>query len=530
MYFSLSFYVLLAGLLFVLSAQDADAHPVVKRAGSVTLPLKRIQQRSDLHPQILHQLNVNRALRRLARMTGRQAPSDVELRRNLERRVALLENDPVYKRYNRYIPPGNSKRFNRNGVSGSRVNAVVDRNQHHHTQSNNNVNGSTASASTSNSTAAAAASATNGTTAATSATNAASTSASSSSSTSNVTVANTPKTANSLGLNIESNDVGYLATIKMGTPPQDFLLLMDSGSADTWVGGENCQSQAGGGCGKHKFLGTTSSSSFKDSNQQFQVTYGTGAVQGTIVQDNVVVAGLSLNAHTFGVATAETVDFSSDSTPFDGLMGLAQSTLSEQGVKTPVESLAAAGLIDSAITSFKISRLADNLNDGEVTFGALDTSKFDSKTLVTLDNQSKQGFWEGAMDSITVSGTDTGLSGRLAILDTGTTLIIAPQSDATAVHKLISGAQSAGQGSFTVPCTTNASVALTFGGQKFTIDARDLAFTPVDPNNPTGDCVSGIAAGSVGANNEWLVGDVFLKNAYFSTNVKDNSVSLAKLV
>ncbi|KAG7451050.1 aspartic peptidase A1 [Guyanagaster necrorhizus] len=510
---SLPFYALLAGLLFALSAQDADAHPIVKRGGSVTLPLKRIQQRSDLHPQILHQQNLNRALRRLARMTGRQGPSDDELRRNLERRVASLENDPVYKRYNRFIPPGNSKRFNREGVKDSRVNAVVTRNKHN--KSNNNaVKGTTTSATA--------------VTAAVSSAAAASTSSASISG--DVTVANTPTTANSLGLDIEGDDIGYLATIQMGTPPQDYLLLMDSGSADTWVGAENCQSTSGGSCGNHTFLGSTSSSSFKDSNKQFEVTYGTGAVQGTIIQDNMVVAGLSLDAHTFGVATTETVDFSSDSVPFDGLMGLAQSTLSEQGVSTPVESLASAGLIDAAITSFKISRLADDLNDGEVTFGALDTSKFDSSTLVTIDNQSQEGFWEGAVDSISVDGTDTGLSGRSAILDTGTTVIVAPTSDADAVHKLISGAQSDGQGSFTVPCTTNASVALTFGGQEFTIDPKDLAFTPVDANDPTGDCVSGISAGSVGANNEWLVGDVFLRNAYFSTNVNNNSVSLAKLV
>lgn len=47
---------------------------------------------------------------------------------------------------------------------------------------------------------------------------------------------------------IRANDVGYIATVQMGTPPADFKLLMDSGSADMWVASENCQSQGGGNC------------------------------------------------------------------------------------------------------------------------------------------------------------------------------------------------------------------------------------------------------------------------------------------
>lgn len=198
---------------------------------------------------------------------------------------------------------------------------------------------------------------------------------------------------------------------------------MDSGSADFWVGAEDCNANQGG-CGNHTFLGTQSSTSFVDTNKAFQVTYGSGAVAGDIVTDDVTVAGLALPKHTFGVATQETQDFASDAVPFDGLMGLAQSTLSEQGVLTPVESLAQNGDIADAITSFKLGRVADGTNDGEVTFGGLDTSKFDAATLTTFANVNTQGFWEGAMDSVTVGGQSVGLRGRTAIFDTGTTFII----------------------------------------------------------------------------------------------------------
>ena len=163
-----------------------------------------------------------------------------------------------------------------------------------------------------------------------------------------------------------------IATVSLGTPPRDFNVFMDSGSADFWVGSENCQAiqeQTGGGaggsqrrsggggaaaqsgqdgagraegCGNHTFLGSQSSSSFVDTQQPFQVTYGSGAVAGTIVRDNVKLAGLALNNHTFGTAQQETIQFSgvlcSISTvsndvssnitlqaPVDGLMGLAQS-------------------------------------------------------------------------------------------------------------------------------------------------------------------------------------------------------------
>ena len=94
-----------------------------------------------------------------------------------------------------------------------------------------------------------------------------------------------------------------------------------------------------------------------------------------------------------------------------------------------------------------------------------------------------------------------------AVVDTGTTLIIAPAADAAAVHALIPGAQSDGQGGFIIPCDTNSSVALEFGGTSFAINPEDLIFAAAD--NTGTNCVSGISSGQILDDTTWLVSRVF---------------------
>ena len=360
-----------------------------------------------------------------------------------------------------------------------------------------------------------------------------------------LTKANKPTVKNSLGLDIEANDVGYVATVQIGTPRRNFSVLMDSGSADFWVGAEGCQSSttSGADCvsisdqlvcaalipldmqGNHTFLGTKSSSSFVDAGQVFQVIYSTGTILGNVVQDNVAFGGFQLSGHTFGVATQ--VSDSLIQSPYDGRMGLALSKLSGQGTPTPVEALAKSRKIQSAITSYKISRLSDGLNDGEITFGGMNTNKFNQDAVATLENKNTLGFWEGSMDSVTVDGVNLFINDRTAIFDTGTTFLVVPDLDAQTIHGAIPGAQSDGNGGFTLPCTTTSSLVLTFDGIDFAIDPRDLTFKPVDASNPTGLCVSGITTSQGVSASQWIAGDVFLKNAYLSTNVDDNKIRLA---
>jgi len=483
MQLGLSSSFLLTALLFALA--QVEAAPV-NRPRTVTLPLKRLPQQLDVHPTVRLQQHINRSHCRHARMNGLEGPSVVELAKRLQKRSRLAEFPNKGADVLRLDPQG--------GLSLE--------------ENNNNNNNTNQEPTPGEGFPMAALDAANA---------------------NDLTKANEPTTDNSIGLDVQGNDVGYIATVQVGTPPRDFSILMDSGSADFWIGGEGCKSQDGGDCGNHVFLGQASSTTFQDSGNPFQVTYGSGSVEGNIVTDNVNIAGLALDKHDFGVALVESKDFSGNTTKFDGLMGLAKSDLSDQAVLTPVESLAKQGMIAEAITSYKISRVSDGLNDGEITFGGLDQSKFDPNTLVTFQNINPNGFWEGDF-TVSVDGKDLGLQGRTAILDTGTTLIIAPPPDAEAAHANIPGTKSDGQGGFTIPCTNTAVVSMTFGGQAFDINPVDLLFAPVDENDLTGDCLSGISSGEVGGPMQWLVGDVFLKNAYFSHNVDKNEISLAKPV
>ncbi|RSH85382.1 hypothetical protein EHS25_004778 [Saitozyma podzolica] len=387
------------------------------------------------------------------------------------------------------------------------------------------------------------------------------------------------------GLNyeIEANDVGYVATVQIGTPAKDFLILMDSGSGDFWVPSASVQSPThprdilishDSGAAPPSNAATTKlsertrrSSSFTEASKQtFQVTYGSGAVTGTLCSDTVSIAGMTLQNHAFGVTTQESVQFSSNSVPFDGLMGLSFSkALSQQGVFTPIESLAQSGQVQQAIMGFALGRVGestslqlfgespavqllsnktDGENVGEVVFGSADTSKLDSSTTQSLNVSSSDGFWQVNMPAVTVNNAETSTA-RQAILDTGapytslevqnqssltdgvgTSLIVAPPADAQAFHAQIQGAQSAGNGMFTIPCTTNAVVTMTFGNAAFQIDPRDLLFQPVS-NDLTGDCISAVSAGTVTDDQTWLLGDTFLKNVYFTTNVQTSNVELS---
>ncbi|KAK0469920.1 aspartic peptidase domain-containing protein [Desarmillaria tabescens] len=330
-------------------------------------------------------------------------------------------------------------------------------------------------------------------------------------------------------LSIQANDIGYYGPVDLGTPPVSHQFLMDTGSADFWVGAEDCRCDDGGTCGNHSFLGPHSSKTFVGTNESWSIWYGTGQVSGFLAHDDVSIVGLELKAHKFGVAQNESADFTADSIPFDGLLGFAQTVASRQRTPTVVEALYKAHQIEDEVVSFKIPRAADGKNDGELMLGGMDPSKFQPNTTITVKNQNVRGFWEVLLDDIRVNGQSLGLKNRFAVLDTGSTLILAQPKDVYSIHQKIPGARF-DRDSWIIPCQTSVVVSFVIGDKEFPIDSRDLGFFPVDENN-TVDCISGISHGRElpEGPKHWLVGDVFLKNVYHSLNSRTNEITLAHL-
>ena len=209
-----------------------------------------------------------------------------------------------------------------------------------------------------------------------------------------------------------------------------------------------------------------------------------------------------MKTHTFGVAHIKSKVYANNYYKYDGFLGTAKSTIARQGAPSLIEALAHRGLISKPIVSYKFPRLTDGLYDGQVTFGGLDSSKFDKDTLVTFKNINR-GFWEGHTN-IAIGGKDIGLQNRTAVFTTIHTYIYAPKDDVNAFHAKIPGSKTNDKGDHIIPCTNTAVVSLTFGGRAFDINPIDLLDAPVDPNLPKGDCYSNILPFSGGRDKQWL--------------------------
>lgn len=294
-------------------------------------------------------------------------------------------------------------------------------------------------------------------------------------------------------------DAYYYGTITIGTPPQPFTVLFDTGSSDLWIPSVNCAS-----CGPHRRYNSARSRTYHANGRSFSISYGDGSgARGFIDLDVVNINGLVVANQPFAEVTRENGMYNDIE---DGLMGLGYSSIANYANPTPIDSAYAQGLIPQKLFAFYLNRDASNpSNGGEMTIGGLDQAHYTGP--ITYVPVTRKGYWQFRMDVVWVGGVDACSGGCQAIADTGTSLIVGPTADMARLNRAIGGVDNH-DGSFELNCDAMAS----YPDLTFQIGGRAFVLKPSDYMIREGrTCYSGLMGGS---ENLWIMGDVFIGPYY----------------
>ncbi|XP_064175529.1 gastricsin-like [Anguilla rostrata] len=319
-------------------------------------------------------------------------------------------------------------------------------------------------------------------------------------------------------------DTTYYGAISIGTPPQSFQVLFDTGSSNLWVDSTYCNDQA---CTAHTQYNPQSSSTFSSTSQTIYLGYGAGSLYAVLGYDTLNVAGITVTNQEFALSTQEpSQPFLS--AQFDGILGLAYPAIASGQAVPVMDTMMQQNLLGSNIFAFYLSR--DAQQGSELAFGEVDQSLYQGQIYWTP--VTAQTYWQIGIDGFQVNGQESGWcsQGCQAIVDTGTSQLTAPSQFMGSLMQSI-GAQQNQYGEYVVDCSQVQSlppISFTMSGVNFPLPAS--AYISVQNQGGYQVCAVAISSTYLPSQNGqplWILGDVFLREYYSVYDRANNRVGFA---
>ncbi|KAL2835622.1 aspartic peptidase domain-containing protein [Aspergillus pseudoustus] len=312
----------------------------------------------------------------------------------------------------------------------------------------------------------------------------------------------------------------YFSEIELGTPPQSFKVVLDTGSSNLWVPSSECGSIA---CYLHQKFDSSASSTYKKNGSEFAIQYGSGSLSGFVSQDTLKIGDLKVKGQDFAEATSEPgLAFAFGR--FDGILGLGFDTISVNKIVPPFYKMIEQGLLDDPVFAFYLGDANQEGDSSVATFGGIDKDHYEGE-LIKIPLRRK-AYWEVDLDAIALGDDVAELENTGVILDTGTSLIALPSNLAEMINTEI-GAKKGFTGQYSVDCATRdklPDITFTLTGHNFTIGPYDYtlevqgscisAFMGMDFPEPVGPLA--------------ILGDAFLRRWYSVYDLGNSAVGLAK--
>jgi saccharopepsin len=309
----------------------------------------------------------------------------------------------------------------------------------------------------------------------------------------------------------------YFSEITIGTPPQTFKVVLDTGSSNLWVPSRSCSSIA---CYLHSTYDSSSSSTYKSNGSEFEIHYGSGSLTGFVSNDVMSIGDLKIKGQDFAEATNEPgLAFAFGR--FDGILGLGYDTISVNKIIPPFYQMIEQKLLDEPVFAFY---LGSGESDSEAVFGGVDKDHYTGK--IEYIPLRRKAYWEVDLESIAFGDEVAEMDNTGVILDTGTSLNVLPSSLAELLNKEM-GAKKGYNGQYTVDCAKRDSlpdITFNLAGSNYSLPASDYIL------EVSGSCISTFQGMDIPepAGPLAILGDAFLRRYYSVYDLGKNAVGLAR--
>ncbi|CAO4385754.1 unnamed protein product [Caenorhabditis nigoni] len=320
------------------------------------------------------------------------------------------------------------------------------------------------------------------------------------------------------GLSDYSN-AQYYGPIVIGTPPQNFQVLFDTGSSNLWVPCANCPF-GDIACRMHNRFDCKKSSSCTATGASFEIQYGTGSMKGTVDNDIVCFSHDTTfcTDKTQGLACATSEPgITFVAAKFDGIFGMGWDTISVNKIAQPMDQIFAnSAICPNQLFAFWLSRDANDIaNGGEITLCDTDSNHYTGN--IAWEPLVSEDYWRIKLGAVSIQGTTFTNGPMDSIVDTGTSLLTGPSDIIKKIqHKI--GAIPLLNGEYEVACSKIPSlpnITFTLGGQNFDLQGKDYILQLSNGNGGM-TCLSGFMGMDIPApaGPLWILGDVFIGRFY----------------